>query len=159
MLTLVLGGVRSGKSAAAEARIAAAAGDTPVRYLATGSADDLGDRVAAHRDRRPAHWRTEEVGTHDLIDALADPGPVLLDSIGTWVARHLDLDPDIDALVEAVERRVHPTVIVSEEVGLGVHAPTEVGRRFADVLGTCNQRLGAVVDTVVLVVAGRELEL
>jgi adenosylcobinamide kinase/adenosylcobinamide-phosphate guanylyltransferase len=51
------------------------------------------------------------------------------------------------------------TVVVSEEVGLGVHPPTTVGMAFADALGVVNQRLAAVSDEVLLVVAGRVLAL
>lgn len=161
MISLVLGGARSGKSAVAEACAARLPG--PVTYLATGvvTDDDMAARIAAHRARRPASWATVEV-TGDLAGTLLRiPGPVLLDALGTWVAHDLDRI-DIAALDEvclAVARRNGDTVVVSEEVGLGVHPSSEVGRRFRDVLGHLNQRMAAQADEVLLVVAGRVLPL
>ena len=58
------------------------------------------------------------------------------------------------ALLQVLRERNGPTILVSEEVGLGVHAPTEVGRRFADVLGDLNQAVAEIADMVLLVVAG-----
>jgi adenosyl cobinamide kinase/adenosyl cobinamide phosphate guanylyltransferase len=163
MITLVLGGARSGKSEVAERLAAALAGDGGVVYLATGEPtdDDMAARIAAHRDRRPPEWRTVEVGG-DLVDALRreDGGGVaLVDSLGTWVAAHTDLEIDADALCSALATRPGPTVVVSEEVGLGVHPPTAIGRRFRDVLGDLNRDVAAVAVDVQLVVAGRVLHL
>jgi adenosylcobinamide kinase/adenosylcobinamide-phosphate guanylyltransferase len=163
LITLVLGGTRSGKSEVAESLVAAAPG--PVTYVATGRVtdDDMGARIAAHRARRPAGWTTVEAGT-DLPGALAGlTGSVLVDSLGTWVARHADLRPDTAGLCAALRARAASgagaTVVVSEEVGLGVHAPSEAGRRFADVLGTLNRAVAGESDRVLLVVAGRVLPL
>jgi adenosyl cobinamide kinase/adenosyl cobinamide phosphate guanylyltransferase len=69
------------------------------------------------------------------------------------------LDVDVDALVTALGGRADPTVLVTEEVGLAVHPPTDVGRRFVDVLGDVNAAVAAVADEVLLVVAGRTLRL
>ena len=162
MITLVLGGTRSGKSEVAETLLSAAAG--PVTYLATGQVTDadMAARVAAHRARRPPAWTTVEAG-RDLAGALARAaGHVLVDSLGTWVAAHADLAPDQEGLCAALRARAAgagETVVVSEEVGLGVHAPTEVGRRFADVLGDLNRAVADEADRVLLVVAGRVLPL
>jgi adenosylcobinamide kinase/adenosylcobinamide-phosphate guanylyltransferase len=162
--TLVLGGARSGKSAVAEALAARAAGPAgDVTYLATAANDpadaDMRARIDLHRGRRPAGWRTVEVGA-DLVPALrALDGPALVDSLGTWVAAHPDLDADGAALAAALRARAAPTVVVAEEVGGGLHPPTEVGRRFRDVLGTVNQQVAEVADEVLLVVAGRVLPL
>ena len=159
MITLVLGGVRSGKSEVAE-QLATSLG-SDVTYVATGAATDDGmaDRIARHQARRPATWRTVEVGS-DLPGALRSiHGPALVDSLGTWVAGAEDLLADAESLLSALRERPGPTVLVSEEVGLGVHAATEVGRRFADELGTLNRRVAAVADDVLLVVAGRTLRL
>jgi adenosylcobinamide kinase / adenosylcobinamide-phosphate guanylyltransferase len=163
VITLVLGGTRSGKSEVAETLVTGGAG--PVTYVATGRATDgdMAARIAAHRARRPAAWATVEAGA-DLpaVTAAAD-GDVLVDSLGTWVAGHADLDPDGEALCAALRRRdaagTGDTVVVSEEVGLGIHAATDVGRRFADVLGELNRAVADVSDRVLLVVAGRVLPL
>jgi adenosylcobinamide kinase/adenosylcobinamide-phosphate guanylyltransferase len=160
VMTLVLGGARSGKSALAE-RLAAEAG-TDVVYVATAEVvgdDDFAARVAAHQARRPASWSSLESGP-DLPAALRSvaAGPTLLvDSLGTWVARCPNFVADADALAEALAP--HRAVVVSEEVGLGVHPETEVGRRWRDAIGEVNQVVAAAADRVVLVVAGRVLEL
>lgn len=160
MITLVLGGTRSGKSALAE-RLVSGLGPA-VTYVATAVVedDDMAERVARHRARRPASWSTVEAG-RDLAGALrrCPDGPLLVDSLGTWVAATPDLCVDADGLCDALRSRTGPTVVVSEEVGLGVHPPTDVGRRFVDVLATLNQRVAAVADEALLVVAGRVLPL
>ncbi len=162
MITLVLGGTRSGKSEVAEGLLPATG---PVTYVATGQVTDpdMERRIDLHRARRPGWWTTVEAGA-DLVAALDQAGgPVLVDSLGTWVAAHDDLAPDVAALVAALRARaaraVGATVLVSEEVGLGVHPPTEVGRRFADALGALNREVAGVADRVLLVVAGRVLPL
>ncbi|HZI36801.1 MAG TPA: bifunctional adenosylcobinamide kinase/adenosylcobinamide-phosphate guanylyltransferase [Acidimicrobiia bacterium] len=157
MITLVLGGVRSGKSEVAE-RLA---GPGPGTYLATGLVapgdDDFAGRVARHRARRPASWATveEPQAVPEVLARLQ--GTVLLDALGTWIAN--DLEADIDALVKALVHRPGDTIVVSEEVGLGVHPVTEVGRLFADRLGEANRRVAEVADRCLLVVAGRVLDL
>jgi len=161
VITLVIGGTRSGKSAVAEALVARSGG--PVLYVATGSASDDPDmaaRIARHRARRPPGWSTVEAGAA-LAGALAThpTGTVLVDALGTWVAAHPDLDPDVDGLLAALAQRRGDTVLVSDEVGLGVHPSTEVGRRFRDVLGKVNTAVAAAADDVLFVIAGRVMPL
>jgi len=164
VITLVLGGVRSGKSEFAErvAALAAAATGDLVTYIATGNAPD-GDagaqaRIAAHQVRRPQWWRTvEEPYALGKVLSKVD-GVAVVDSLGTWLAHDVD-GTDFDELIAVLAHRHGDTVVVSEEVGLGVHPPTALGRRFADRLGDLNQRVAAVADRVVLVTAGRPIEL
>lgn len=158
MIVLVLGGIRSGKSEVAE-RLATGWG-RPVTYVATAQPieDDLdfAARIAAHRARRPPQWTLVEAGA-DLPEVLAAVAPtdvVLVDSLGTWLAGIDGFDVDPTALLNACDRRA-PTVLVSDEVGLSVHPPTEIGRRFADALGGLNRSVADAADHVVLVVAGR----
>lgn len=154
MITLVLGGARSGKSAVAERR----AGTGPVTYLATGLASDMPERVAAHRARRPAAWTTLE--SQDLLGALGGlAGSVLVDSLTAWVAASDGFSVDVDALCGALAGHDGDLVVVSDEVGLGVHPSTAAGRLFRDALGVVNQAVAAVADDVLLVVAGRALRL
>lgn len=162
-LVLVLGGTRSGKSRLAEDLAAQIGG--PVTYVATAAVQP-GDteheaRIAVHRLRRPASWTTVEQPDPAELPALlgAIDGPVLLDSLGSWLAAHPDLDADGDALADALRTRTSPTIVVAEEVGWSLHAPTPVGRRFVDAVGALNQQVAAVADRVLLVVAGRALEL
>ncbi len=181
-LALVTGGTRSGKSELAE-RLLAEAG-LPVRYVATGSAADaeMEERIALHRARRPADWETLE--TRDPLAALAGAGgrALLLDSLGGWLAalmeehRLMTAEPVAPlgdegrraraALLERVERfaaeaatRAEPTVIVAEEAGLGPVPEGAAARRFLDLLGEAAQLVSAKTARVLLVVAGRALEL
>jgi adenosylcobinamide kinase/adenosylcobinamide-phosphate guanylyltransferase len=171
--TLVLGGIRSGKSRWAEEAIAKSLPPgRPVRYLAPGPAGEAdaawADRVARHRDRRPAHWSTVE--TEDITTQLrqSPDTPTLVDDIGAWLTGTLDRNnawddgsvaapvrETIDEMVAAVGAFGSTLVLVSPEVGLTVVPATASGRRFADELGSLNQRIAALCDRVVLVVAGQ----
>jgi len=160
MITLVLGGARSGKSQVAE-RIAARL-PAPITYVATlvpGDDPDLTERIEAHRARRPAGWRTVEAGPELPALLRSVPGPVLVDGLGPWVAASPGMAVDAGALCAALTGRDAVTVVVSEEAGLGVHPATQDGRRFRDALGTLNQAVAAVADEVLFVVAGRILRL
>jgi adenosyl cobinamide kinase/adenosyl cobinamide phosphate guanylyltransferase len=164
VITLVLGGARSGKSAVAEAL--AARGGPQVTYVAT--MDPSGDaelqaRVDAHRERRDASWTTVDA-TDDLARTLTlVHGTALVDSLGPWVARFGGgADPvegQAAALCEVLAERDGDTVVVSDEVGLAVHPSSKEGRWFRDALGLLNHAVSEVADKVYLVVAGRALEL
>lgn len=164
-IALVLGGARSGKSAEAERLVARWADGAPVTYVATALLDvdggdpALAERVAAHRARRPDHWATVDAGGDLAAVLLATTGPVLLDSLGPWVAAAHPAAPDPAPLVAALATRAGDTVVVSDEVGLAVHPTTEAGRWFVDALGTVNQAVAAIAVDVRLVVAGRALSL
>jgi adenosylcobinamide kinase / adenosylcobinamide-phosphate guanylyltransferase len=171
---LVLGGARSGKSEQAELRVA---GEPDVTYVAAGAAGTGGDaewaaRVAAHRARRPAWWRTVE--TTDLAGVLAGAGGALLiDGIGTWLAAVMDecgawdgsadsaarLAAWVAGLTGAWRQTGAYVVAVSDETGLGVVPGTPAGRRFRDELGRLNQVLAAESEETELVVAGRVVPL
>jgi adenosylcobinamide kinase / adenosylcobinamide-phosphate guanylyltransferase len=136
--------------------------EVPFTYLATmevGDDPELAARVEEHLARRPPSWRTEEAGS-DLPRLLRElEGPVLLDGLGGWVATSEGMDVDTGSLCSALRERSGDTLVVSEEVGLGVHPSTDAGRRFRDVLGELNQAVAEVADEVLLVVAGRVLPL
>ncbi|HEV2252439.1 MAG TPA: bifunctional adenosylcobinamide kinase/adenosylcobinamide-phosphate guanylyltransferase [Streptosporangiaceae bacterium] len=171
---LVLGGARSGKSEQAELRLA---GEPDVTYVATGPRLQAEDpewaaRVAAHRARRPAWWRTAE--TTDLARALGGAsGALLIDGIGTWLAAAMDecgswdgssqgaarLAGRIGGLVGAWRQTRARVVAVSDEAGLGVVPATPAGRLFRDELGRLNQVLAAESEEAELVVAGRVVPL
>jgi nicotinate-nucleotide--dimethylbenzimidazole phosphoribosyltransferase len=171
--TLVLGGIRSGKSALAEDLVRGSGDD--IRYVATASLPPTGDpdfaaRIDAHRRRRPTGWSVVE--DDDVATVLrADPdAPTLVDDLGNWVSSHLDRlggweNPDVDLtdriadLAAAVAAHRGDVVLVSPEVGLSLVAPVPSGRRFQDELGRVNTAVAAVCDRVLLVVAGRVLEL
>ena len=167
---LVLGGIRSGKSAFAEALVAEA---TSVRYIATavgGEGDpEWLERIEEHQRRRPQSWTTEETGADParLAAVLAEAKPdetLLVDDLGGWVSALLDpaIQPNDDqasvaALADAVRACAARLVVVSPEVGLSLVPMTPVGRAFTDALGTANQALAQACDRVALVVAGRPI--
>jgi adenosylcobinamide kinase / adenosylcobinamide-phosphate guanylyltransferase len=159
MITLVLGGARSGKSRVAEQL--AARLPQPVTYLATALAadDDHLRRIADHRERRDTTWRTVETGAELVAAFRRVTGTALIDSLGTWVAAHDRCAIHVTELTAALVSRAGDTVVVSEEVGLGVHPSSEAGRVFRDALGEVNQAVAEIADDVLLVVAGRVLPL
>ncbi|WP_314172677.1 bifunctional adenosylcobinamide kinase/adenosylcobinamide-phosphate guanylyltransferase [Streptomyces winkii] len=169
--TLVLGGARSGKSAEAEQRLASFPG---VVYVATGGSragdPDWAARISAHKERRPASWRTEE--TCDVVPLLDEPGPpLLLDCLALWLTDAMDsvgawdderwttvgsrmLRERIGELVAALRRTRRTVVAVSNEVGSGIVPETSSGRRFRDELGRLNAEFAAECEHVLLVTAG-----
>jgi adenosyl cobinamide kinase/adenosyl cobinamide phosphate guanylyltransferase len=162
VLTLVLGGTRSGKSEVAEglALRTAAARALPVTYVATAreTDPDMAERISAHRARRPPEWQTAPAGELSEQEWRTWPGVVLLDSLGVWLAGRPDFvfDP---ALADRAGHRPEPTIVVSDEVGLGVHPSSASGRAFRDALGQLNRLMADRADRVLLVVAGRVLPL
>jgi len=161
---LVLGGARSGKSRYAVEQAAQSGGR--VAFLATARAvdGDMAARIARHRAERPVRWTTLEepqaivaacrraATAHDLI---------IVDCATVWVANLMERGDDdaavlaaADDLAKLLRERVLSLLIVSNEVGEGVHPSTALGRRFRDLLGSVNQRLASAADRVTLMVAG-----
>ena len=160
----MLGGTSSGKSAVAEGL--AQRLTVPVVYVATAIVTDteMAMRVRRHRDRRPPEWGLLEATGADLPAALlAIEGAVLVDALGTWVASFDDFEAfaaeQVAPLCRALGDRPGDTIVVSDEVGLGVHPSTDVGRRFRDAMGGLNTAVAGVADEVLLVIAGRVLSL
>lgn len=162
LLTLVLGGARSGKSRHAESLIAATS--PPWIYIATAQAGDaeMTERIAMHRERRGHDWQTLEAPS-DLVGALASvqSRPVLIDCLTLWLSNLMLADADIGTEISALERalllRTDPTAVVANEVGSGIAPDNALARRFRDLQGILNQRVAACADRVILVVAGLPL--
>jgi adenosylcobinamide kinase/adenosylcobinamide-phosphate guanylyltransferase len=163
-LTLVLGGMRSGKSRHAESLIIASA-SPPWIYIATAQAFDaeMTERIAHHRARRGTGWQTVDA-PHDLAGAIGNAPPdtaLLVDCLTLWLTNRMlaevDIEADTTALEKALAQRRGPTVLVSNEVGSGVVPDNALARRFADLQGRLNQRIAGRADRVVLVVAGLPL--
>jgi adenosyl cobinamide kinase/adenosyl cobinamide phosphate guanylyltransferase len=166
---LVTGGARSGKSRYALQR-AQQLGST--LYVATApiTDDEMAARVQQHRAERPPDWETLE-SRYDLASAiltrLRDQAGVLVEDLGTLVSNLLVeraadealVDAEVEALGGLADSHEVTLIVVSQEVGLGVVPPTELGRRFRDLLGRANQRLAARADEVVFVVAGLPMTL
>lgn len=164
-VSVILGGARSGKSRLAE-QVAMASGLRRV-YVATAVVaegdDDMRARIARHQADRGAGWTTveEALDVARVVDDEAGPDTiVVVDCLTLWLTNVLygerPVDPETATaeLCDALRRAQGPVVVVSNEVGFGVHPPTEAGRRFRDEQGRLNQRVAAIADHVRLVVAG-----
>ena len=178
--TLVLGGARSGKSALAE-RLARESGKEVI-YLATSHAGDaeMEARIAHHRARRPAGWRTVEqpIALASALRELCAPGRiVLVDCLTLWLTNlmfssHQDYPEvgPVDLAPLFVEERAAllawldepapgEVVFVSNEVGMGIVPYGAVSRAFADEAGRLNQDVAARCERVLFVAAGLPLAL
>ncbi len=168
-VTLVLGGVRSGKSRYAQQL---AEQSREVVFVATAKItdDEMGAKIERHRDDRPKEWLTVEEPL-DLPKVLAQYEPdcevIVVDCLTIFAANLLEsegensdaIESRIGALCEALQAARCTIVLVSNEVGSGVVPPYPLGRRYRDLLGEINQRVARVADDVVLMVAGLPLAL
>ncbi|PTM39684.1 bifunctional adenosylcobinamide kinase/adenosylcobinamide-phosphate guanylyltransferase [Bosea sp. 124] len=163
-LTLVLGGARSGKSRHAEALIEAL--PPPWSYIATAQArdDEMRDRIAEHRARRPEQWITQDAPL-ELPGAMAGlpvGRPVLVDCLTLWLTNLILAEHDTAAaaaaLIAACERASGPVVLVSNEVGLGIVPDNALARRFRDEAGRLHQAIAARAGRVVFMVAGLPMQ-
>ncbi|NIP56587.1 MAG: bifunctional adenosylcobinamide kinase/adenosylcobinamide-phosphate guanylyltransferase [Gemmatimonadetes bacterium] len=169
-ITLVTGGARSGKSRWAVARARSLGGDA-VSFVATAlpSDEEMERRIRRHRAERSDAWETLEAG-HEAAAALARARhpTVVLDCLTLLVsAAVLDGDAEseeevlsradqaVGEILEAARGREGRLLVVTNEVGMGVHPPTRLGRWFRDAQGRANQRVGREADEVVLLVSGQ----
>ncbi|MEI7546617.1 MAG: bifunctional adenosylcobinamide kinase/adenosylcobinamide-phosphate guanylyltransferase [Actinomycetota bacterium] len=172
MVTFLIGGARSGKSTLA-VRMGEHHGGS-VTFIATAEAfdDDLRERIDRHRAERPGHWTTVEAPIDLSAAAASAPAGDLLiiDCLTVWLANLLVHQPlpthrvaSTNAFIGALRGRAAtaeaPTIVVSNEVGLGIHPESEMVRTYRDELGRLNQAVAAVADRTLLMVAGRALRL
>ncbi len=168
-VTLVLGGVRSGKSRYA---LELAAQVDRVTFLATAERcddEEMTRKIERHRTERPRHWKTieEPLALAAAVGAVRDCDLLLIDCLTLFAGKVLDVfgdDPaaiseSIDRLCNVLKAPPCAVVLVSNEVGSGVVPAFEMGRRYRDLLGEINQRVAAIADRVVLMVAGLPLTL
>jgi adenosylcobinamide kinase / adenosylcobinamide-phosphate guanylyltransferase len=171
-ITLLLGGARSGKSSYAQ-RLAEES-DKSVTYLATAQAlddDEMSSRIQKHQSERPAHWQTLEIPL-DIVSHVGEIKSelVILDCM-TLLTTNLLMKFEKNELVdeapftEAVYKEVADLLaairagqpdwlIISNEIGLGLVPPYQMGRVYRDLLGWANQRLAREADKVIFLVAG-----
>lgn len=166
--TFLVGGARSGKSTLA-VRMASAFGG-PVTFVATAEPRDaeMAGRIASHRAERPATWTTLEAPLA-LGDAVASVDPtalVVLDCLTLWVSNTLEAGLSDDAVLDEAARvakdlaaRGTPSVVVSNEVGLGIVPMDPLSRRYRDLLGRVNTAFADAAERTFLVIAGRGLAL
>ncbi len=170
MKSLILGGVKSGKSRFAEQRIKhwveqTGNSDASVIYLATAE-NHVGDnefsgRILQHQNQRPDGWETieEPVDIATIIEAASGQNKcVLLECVTLWLSNILQeealLMQRIDRACQALEAYEGEIVLVSNETGLGIIPPNALARRYGDELGLLHQKIASLCDEVVLTVAG-----
>jgi adenosylcobinamide kinase / adenosylcobinamide-phosphate guanylyltransferase len=168
-ITLVLGGVRSGKSRYA---LQLAARAHRVIFLATAERHDdeeMRRKIERHRAERPQHWTTieEPLNLAAGIESVRNCDLLLIDCLTLFAGKVLEvygenqqaINTTIEALCAALSASSCSVVLVSNEVGSGIVPAFELGRRYRDLLGEINQRVAAIADDVVLMVAGLPLTL
>jgi len=169
MKSLILGGVKSGKSRYAEQQARAWAAqvgnsDHSVVYLATAENredDDFSRRISRHRAQRPAEWKTieEPLNISAIIASASGKNKcVLLECLTLWLSNLLQdeamLSQQIADFCQALVAYEGEIILVSNETGLGIMPPNALARRFGDEVGILHQRLAGLCDEVVLTVAG-----
>lgn len=167
MITVLTGGARSGKSNYAVDLGRRHHG--PVLFVATAPPldDDMKARIARHVAERP-DWPTveEPFDIAPLIRAATSPALVIVDCLTLWVSNLMwrgDTDSDVESIATRLADDLRATsadvVLITNEVGLGVHPESELGRRYRDLLGRVNQILVAVSDRALFMMSGRALTL
>ena len=175
-IVLVTGGARSGKSQFAEQYLEACPGRHG--YIATARVldDEMADRVACHRSRRPASWQTFEVpsGLGNQIDhILQQTDNILLDCLTLYFSNFLlqrdgddfshilkEAENEWDGVLRAVRQsRDGVFVVVTNELGSGIVPMAKVSRQYRDLIGFLNQRTAAEADEVYLSVCGITMEI
>lgn len=160
-VTLVLGGARSGKSRHAEAMVEEAAANG--LYIATAAAGDgeMASRIRHHRERRGPFWTTVEEPLHlaHAIEAHALPGrPILVDCLTLWLSNLMlegrAVEAETERLAATLAETTVPVVLVANEVGQGIVPENALARAFRDQAGRLNQRMAALADRVLMMVAG-----
>ena len=166
-ITFLIGGARSGKSALAVElgrRHAAQGGGVVFVACAEAFDEDMRSRIDRHRRDRPA-WPTVEapIDLAGAVGALSSDALVIVDCLTVWLANlhhHGEaVEPAAAAFIDALVVRSGPAVVVSNEVGLGLHPESAAGRRYRDELGRLNQAVADVAGTSLLLVAGRAVRL
>jgi adenosylcobinamide kinase / adenosylcobinamide-phosphate guanylyltransferase len=168
MMTLVLGGARSGKSRIAQELASAA--QLPVVYIATATAldEEMAARIEHHQHNRPREWRLRECPL-DLATALQEETQqsqtILVDCLTLWLNNQIfeypeqDFSALFDTLVNSLNTNNANVIFVANEVGLGIIPLGEVNRKFVDEAGRLNQQLARIADKVLFVAAGLPLTL
>ncbi|HVA96584.1 MAG TPA: bifunctional adenosylcobinamide kinase/adenosylcobinamide-phosphate guanylyltransferase [Candidatus Acidoferrales bacterium] len=161
MIYFITGGERSGKSNYAQ-RLGLQLSKRPV-YVATSRIwdEDFKKRVARHRKDRGASWEVIEeekkLGTLDLTNKVAVIDCVTLWITNFWVDTNYDLERSLKEIKREFDllRKIHCTlIIISNEIGMGIHADTEKGRKFVELQGWVNQYIAENADRAIFIVSG-----
>ncbi|GGB08025.1 bifunctional adenosylcobinamide kinase/adenosylcobinamide-phosphate guanylyltransferase [Puia dinghuensis] len=165
-MIFITGGARSGKSRYAQ-ELALQQSNTPI-YVATARIwdADFRQRVDRHRHDRDERWSLLE--EEKFLSRLSLAGKTaVIDCVTLWITNFFaDLRADIDACLAACEQEIEGLLqqdavllVISNEIGMGMHADTEAGRKFTDLQGWVNQSLAAKADEVIFMVSGIPLKI
>lgn len=165
-IVYVTGGVRSGKSRYAQ-DLALSLSNNPV-YLATARKWDteFEDRIRIHQHDRDERWTNIEEEKH-FAALPVDGRVVVIDCVTLWLTNFfVDTKNDVQQCLQLVEQEIVQLkqrsgvfIIISNEIGMGLHADTEVGRRFTDLQGWANQLIARLADEAVFMVSGRAVKI
>jgi adenosylcobinamide kinase / adenosylcobinamide-phosphate guanylyltransferase len=167
---LILGGVRSGKSRYAQQLAQLADRVTFVATAERRDDEEMLKKIERHRSERPSHWKTIEEPlnlAHIVKSAGTDCDVLLIDCLTLFASNLLEAhgedvalaQPPIDDLCAELQAASCTVILVSNEVGSGVVPAYALGRRFRDLVGEINQRIAAVADSVLFMIAGLPLAL
>jgi len=160
-ITFITGGARSGKSRYAQ-ELALRLSPSPV-YVATAHKwdGDFGERIKRHQDERDERWTTIE--EEKYISRLQLEGKVVvIDCVTLWLTNFfMDTKSNLEVCLEACKKEIDELsqqkallIIISNEIGMGVHAETEAGRKFTDLQGWMNQYIASKAMKVILMISG-----
>lgn len=158
---LITGGARSGKSRYAQ-KLALSQSERPV-YVATAKVwdEDFAQRIQRHKEERGPMWINYEEELYVSRLPLAGH-TVVIDCVTLWltnffVQQEYDINSTLQAIqaeIDALQQQAGTFIVVTNEIGMGVHAETAIGRKFTDLQGWVNQHIARIADTVVLMVSG-----
>jgi adenosylcobinamide kinase/adenosylcobinamide-phosphate guanylyltransferase len=167
-ITLVIGGARSGKSQFAEKL----ATDSTLAccYIATATAidEEMAQRIAHHKTRRPQHWVLREcpLALADLLKTESQqPQTILVDCLTLWLNNQLHTNPNqifpdlFSSLTNSIQNSKANIIFVTNEVGLGIIPLGEITRQFVDEAGRLNQKIAQIADDVIFMIAGLPLDI
>ncbi len=182
-ILLITGGVRAGKSRLAGGLASdwAAESDGGVTYLATAERGDqeMAARIASHQASRPARWDLveEPLALADAVTQVAEDC-LIVDCLTLWVSNRAfpvwptraptpqdvaamqeELLGELAAATAAMQQRPGPSIVVTNEVGLGVISEDAAVRAYGDLLGAVNASIAGEANRVYLCVAGLSMEL
>jgi adenosylcobinamide kinase / adenosylcobinamide-phosphate guanylyltransferase len=161
MIILVTGGTRSGKSSYAQA-VALSLTNSPI-YIATAKIwdDDFEKRVTRHKNDRDHRWKNIEE-QKAVSNLNIDNKICVIDCVTLWLTNFfIDAKNDIDTAlqlfkieIDALSKKQGTFIIITNEIGMGIHAETDIGRKFTDLQGWANQYIANLANTVILMVSG-----
>lgn len=161
MIYFITGGERSGKSRYAQ-QLAVSLSATPI-YIATARSwdQDFEKRIQRHKDERDERWASveeeKELSKIDLKDKVAVIDCVTLWLTNFYIDTKYNVEESLKQSKEEFEKLIKTDctlIIISNEIGMGVHAQTEIGRKFVEIQGWMNQHIAAKANKVILMVSG-----